>query len=236
MHTAANILMPQRGGPFATLYLLHGLSDDYTIWQRRTRLESYVDALDLPLMVVMPDGGRGFYTDAVEGFAYESSIVNDLVPLIDNTFRTTGKRSIGGLSMGGYGAVKLALKHPHLFVAAHSHSGALTVGFGLDGRDEPFKREMVRIFGEAPRGGPEDTFALAQSTSPRPALHIDCGTEDFLLGSNRAFTAHLQAIGYEHHYQEFPGSHNWDYWDLHIREALQFHARHLQLQEDSASS
>ncbi|HEX8551594.1 MAG TPA: alpha/beta hydrolase family protein [Abditibacteriaceae bacterium] len=227
MQTAANIFVPQRSGPFAVLYLLHGLSDNHTIWQRRTRLEAYLDELNLPLMIVMPDGGRGFYTDAQEGFAYESAIVKDLVPLIDTTFQTSGKRAVGGLSMGGYGGVKLALKYPELFVSGHSHSGALAVARSLWERDDAFVREMTRIFGDSPAGGPDDPFALAKQASPRPALRIDCGVDDFLIEGNRVFSAYLNELGYDHEYEEFPGGHSWEYWDLHIRQALQFHARHL---------
>src|SRR5579859_3914593 len=116
--TAADVLLPEcdSSGPFAVMYLLHGLSDDHTIWQRRTSIERYV--ADLPLIVVMPDGGRGFYTDAQEGAAYETAIVRDLVDYIDRMFPTMADRSgrcVGGLSMGGYGAIKLALKYPDLF-------------------------------------------------------------------------------------------------------------------------
>src|SRR5579871_2790575 len=108
--TAANILLPEgeeATGPFCVFYLLHGLSDDHTIWQRRTSIERYVAGL--PLIVVMPDGGRGFYTDAQEGMAYETAIVHDLVNYVDRMFPTKaerGGRCIGGLSMGGYGAIK----------------------------------------------------------------------------------------------------------------------------------
>jgi putative tributyrin esterase len=92
MHTAAHVFLPQRQGPFATLYLLHGLGGDHTIWQRFTRLESYLEELDLPLIVVAPNGRRGFYVDARQGFAYESSIIKDLIPFIDATFQTRAER------------------------------------------------------------------------------------------------------------------------------------------------
>src|SRR5215470_15991071 len=119
---SAHVILPQAttlqigmtGGKkrnkYPTLYLLHGLSDDHTIWTRRTSIERY--AANLPLMVVMPDGERGFYTDAKEGPKFQ-------------TEAERAGRCIGGLSMGGYGAVKLALKHPDMFVSANSHSGAL---------------------------------------------------------------------------------------------------------------
>ena len=125
---AADLILPQNDapGPFAVFYLLHGLSDDHTIWQRRTSIERYV--AEYPLIVVMPDSGRGFYCDAQEGDAWETAIIRDLVGYVDKLFQTrTGRegRCIGGLSMGGYGALKLALKFPDMFCSAVSHSGAV---------------------------------------------------------------------------------------------------------------
>lgn len=234
--TAATVILPEieHAGPFAVFYLLHGLSDDHTIWVRRSNIEHYVR--DLPLIVVMPDGGRGFYTDAREGMAYETAIVEDLITFIDARFQTRperGARCIGGLSMGGYGAVKLALKYPERFCSAVSHSGALTVVQRLEsGRMDPeWMREWTRVFGPSPVGGSDDLLALASRVPPelRPALRIDCGTEDFLLDESRAFHAHLERIGYPHEYAEYPGAHDWDYWDIHVREAVAFHARHLGL-------
>src|SRR3954454_6384719 len=112
--------------PWGAFYLLHGLSDDHTIWMRRTSIERYVGAL--PLVVVMPDGGRGWYTNAADGQSpYEDDLVKDVVGLVDRTFPVKAERSgraIGGLSMGGYGAVKVALKHHDQFASANSHSGA----------------------------------------------------------------------------------------------------------------
>src|ERR1700761_8765495 len=90
--------------PWSVFYLLHGLSDDHTIWMRRTSIERYVN--DLPLMVVMPDGGRGWYTNGVDGDRYEDDLIKDVVGLVDRTFPVKADRSgrcLGGLSMGGYG-------------------------------------------------------------------------------------------------------------------------------------
>ena len=121
--------LPRRPGdprPWSVFYLLHGLSDDHTIWMRRTSIERYVEGL--PLVVVMPDGGRGWYTNAEAGYAYEDDLIKDVVGLIDRTFPVKAERSgraIGGLSMGGYGAVKLGLKHHEMFASVNSHSGAL---------------------------------------------------------------------------------------------------------------
>src|SRR5579862_5893949 len=152
--TAVNVIVPEgQKGPFPVFYLLHGLSDDYSAWCRRTSIERYV--ADLPLIVVMPDGGRGFYCDAIENPRqnYESAIVKDLIGFIDNTFPTVSKREgrvIGGLSMGGYGALKLAVKFPELFCATVSHSGALTFGHFPMGREDDFDKEFSLVVGENP--------------------------------------------------------------------------------------
>ena len=244
--TAFTALLPEAGagpGPFPVLYLLHGLSDDHTAWTRRTRLESYVAGQ--PLIVVMPEGGRGFYTDsrANPRGAYETFVVRDLIPFVDQTFHTRAERegrAVAGLSMGGYGAVKFALKYPDRFCAGVSHSGALRAvgemfpaGKDDDGDDE-WTREFRPVFGANPVGGPDDVYALAVRAlrlppGQRPALRLDCGTDDFLLESNRRFHDHLDALGFPHEYAEHPGAHDWAYWDRHVRDTLGFVSSRLGL-------
>ncbi len=148
------VIVPERTvgtPPFPVFYLLHGLSDDHTSWSRRTSIERHV--ADLPLIIVMPDGGRGFYCDAVDGPAYERHLLEDVMGFVDRTFHTIAARQgrvIGGLSMGGYGAIKLALKFPQFFCSAVSHSAALDVRRRIE-RPE-FSTEMRRIFGPSPGG------------------------------------------------------------------------------------
>jgi putative tributyrin esterase len=214
--------------PYPVMYLLHGLSDDHTIWHRRTRIEWYVR--DLPLAVVMPDGGRSFYCDAVNGPAHESHIIKDVIGFVDTHFNTRAERSgrvIGGLSMGGYGALKLALKFPNMFCSVVSHSGGLAAGH-KPLRDD-LAPEMHLIYGENPTGGKDDLWAIAERAdkSNLPAIRIDCGIDDFLIEDNRAFHQHLSKLGIPHEYEEFPGEHNWDFWDTHVQEAIRFHARAL---------
>jgi S-formylglutathione hydrolase FrmB len=224
----AEILHPDASmtGPFHVMLLLHGLSDDQSIWMRRTSIERYLDGV--PLIVVMPDGGRGWYTDAREGYAYETALAVELPSFIERMFHTALPWAVSGLSMGGYGALKFALKYPERFASAVSHSGALGMGHFAGSRDAEFDREVLRVFGPDPSGGEDDLFALASRLSGEaPALRFDCGTDDFLLDSNRAFAAHLSELGVAHEFQEFPGGHDWGYWDEHVREGIAFHRRSL---------
>jgi putative tributyrin esterase len=229
-------ILPEVGRPpFPVFYLLHGLSDDHTIWHRRTRIEYYVR--ELPFIVVMPDGFRGFYTDNEEGPPYGRYMTQDVIGYVERNFPAQRKRAarcIGGLSMGGYGCIRLALAHPELYASASSHSGAF-----YPYREDPKhpNAEFRRIFGRRAAGTTHDPFHLAKQCRTRgrvPQMRIDCGVDDSLIQHNRDFHAHLVKLGIAHEYEEFTGSHEWGYWDLHIREALRFHARVLELRCDEA--
>jgi putative tributyrin esterase len=237
--TAAQVIFPDVGKPpFPTLYLLHGLSDDSTMWVRRTRLEIY--AASLPLIIVMPDGYRGFYTNNEEGPAYARHIGEELPAFIERTFPAIPRRdarAISGLSMGGYGALRVGLGYHDRYCSVHSHSGA--VGWGRNGKCESlqsiagepgFAAEMLRIFGISPEDTDHNLLGLARRAKAEkmlPEILLDCGKKDFLLKDNRAFVKDLRASKIPHTYHEYPGGHNWDYWDTHIRQALAFHMENL---------
>jgi len=243
--TTAQVLLPETGkGPFPTFYLLHGYSDDSSLWLRRSRIEWYVR--DLPIIVVMPDGYKSFYTKPVEGPDIAQHIGVELPTFIERHFQARPERAaraIGGLSMGGYGALRVGMGFSDRFCSVNSHSGA--VGWGnfeqktgtaapasLNGRGPEFLKELARIFGNDPRGTEHDLSVLAKramAAGNLPELLLDCGTEDFLIEDNRAFHAELTAAQVPHAYHEFPGSHSWDYWDMHVQEALAFHAKNLGL-------
>lgn len=211
-------------GRLPVVWQLHGLSDDYTIWQRRTSIERYAERYRV--LVAMPDGGRAFYCDSPLG-RWEQHIL-DSVAFVERTFPVIAARegrAIGGLSMGGYGAMKIGLKHPDVFCSIAAHSGVIDVGERAALSDVAEKRA---IFGRGVPSG-DDCFALARTHArrrgPKPALRIDCGSEDFLIEHNRRFHAHLAKLKVAHEYEEHPGAHNWDYWDLHVDAALRFHRR-----------
>lgn len=228
LQSTASVILPDPAleGPFHVMFLLHGLSDDHTIWMRRTSIERYVEGV--PLIVVMPDGGRGFYTNAVAGFAYETAMTDDLAGVVRKFLPVHEKWCVTGLSMGGYGAVRLALRFPRVFVSAASHSGAMDFGHWPELRAD-CPDEFRRILGDSPAGGVNDLFALASDLkkAERPKLRFDCGVDDFLIEANRGFDAHLASIGYAHVYEEFPGAHEWSYWDEHVLEAIAFHRKVL---------
>ncbi|MFP4056065.1 MAG: alpha/beta hydrolase [Candidatus Brocadiia bacterium] len=211
---------------FPTLWLLHGLSDDHTIWQRRTSIERY--AAELGLAVVMPAAGRSFYTDMARGPRYWTHIAEELPAIARSFFPLSERREetfVAGLSMGGYGAFKLALLRPRRFAAAASLSGALDVR-NLRQGDPDRVPEWESVFGDidAIAGSDHDLFHLAErlaaSDAPRPRLFQWCGTDDFLYPANLAFRDHAPPLGLDLHYSEGPGGHDWAMWDEQIRNVL----------------
>ncbi|MFZ4506086.1 MAG: alpha/beta hydrolase [Fimbriimonas sp.] len=226
--TECFVLLPEAPipKPWHVMFLLHGHSDDHSIWQRRTSIERYVEGL--PLVVVMPDAAKSFYCDGVQGPAYNRAIAYELPDLVERWFSPGGEWCASGLSMGGYGAFRIALERPELFKSAVSHSGAVGFAHQLEYfAENRNSEEFRRIVGDARTGGPNDLFELVKATSPLPSLRFDCGTEDFLLQDNRLFRDYLVESGIPHEYEEFPGSHNWAYWDLHVQDAIAFHRKNL---------
>ena len=214
---------------YPVLYLLHGLTGDYKDWTTRTNLAEYSRAL--PLIIVMPDGENQWYTNAAGGGArFEDYILTDLQADVVRKFRTINSRfgrAIAGLSMGGYGALKMALKRPGAFAVAASFSGAFGVSDGeverLIGQAEA--ERMQQIFG--PAGGQtrkeNDVFLLASAMKPAtaPYIYVDCGIADnALIAANREVIAALHKAGVAYEYHEVAGAHTWDYWDRRIREFL----------------
>ncbi len=224
------VILPQgKTGPFPTLYLLHGLSDNHTIWSRRTSIERYADAYRLA--VVMPDGGRSFYTDMAQGDRYFTFIADELPEICESFFPLSNKREdrfAAGLSMGGYGAMKLGLARPSRYAAVASLSGALQMDPKYhQNQPEAFMIELGRIFGkaEAFSGSENDLFFLAKELSKQPKkapkMYVACGTEDFLLEGNRHFKQEFQKV-FDMIYEESPGTHEWGFWDAYIQKVLAF--------------
>ena len=235
--TSMTVLLPEQtrsqigltGAPtadaagFPTLYLLHGLSDDHTIWQRRTALERYVAPLGLA--VVMPAVSRSFYTDEAYGLDYWTFLADELPAKVESLFRVSDRREdrfVAGLSMGGYGAFRWALRRPDRFGAAASLSGALDLariqGGGVRAEDP---RMMQRLFGDATvAGSDDDLFALLDTVVDPPPLYLTCGTGDPLIDDNRRFAAACADRGIDLTSDFQAGLHDWEYWDRTIQDVL----------------
>jgi len=248
---------------YPVVFYLHGLFGAETDWLAKGGLDAVADSLAAAgrgeAILVTPDGDDGWWTDwAVESafstcadslhsedparycvhrHRYEDWVTRDLVAWIDSHYRTRADRAhrgIAGLSMGGVGALTLALRHPDLFAAALSHSGVVSV---LLDESNPFTpparyvsapdsvrapatswkaRLMVALGPTVDRWQHYQPATLAaelqRSGAPMPAIRFDCGTEDALLAENRALHWELQRLGIAHEYGEWPGAHTWRYW------------------------
>ncbi len=243
LSTSMTVLLPQAtsgqiglagratSGEFPVLYLLHGLSDDATTWVRRTALERYVAPLGLA--VVMPQVNRSFYADEVHGNRYWTFVADELPEIVASFFRVSPRREdtfVAGLSMGGYGALKLALRHPERYAAAASLSGALDVA--RMERSREWRPDLIeQVFGAGPiTDTPEDTGWLLAQADPvaLPALYVCCGTEDELIDGNRSFVAAAAARGVDMTSDFGPGEHEWGYWDRTIQDVLSWLPLHEQ--------
>jgi S-formylglutathione hydrolase FrmB len=239
-------------------------------------LDSLVAAGMSEMIVVTPDGDDGFYTtwnflgdwpgcrrsrppnaEPADAYCvpwphYDEYIARDLVAFIDGRYRTLADRKhrgIAGLSMGGYGAMALALTYPDVFSVAASHSGLLAPALG-DGRfavlRTRFDVDSLRAsyprwlwamqevaFGKDSVGwAARDPARLAarlhqQQPLLMPELYVDCGTEDFLLTQNRSFRDAVQGRSASITYVEHAGAHNWDYWRRHAPESVAWLAARL---------
>src|SRR5215211_3503755 len=233
------VLLPQRKiaeakgkkkPKYRTLYLLHGHSDDHTAWMRWSSIEKYAEGLNLA--VVMPAVHLSFYNDMAYGPAYWQFISEEVPALVRDMFPLSADRKdnfVAGLSMGGYGAFKLALTHPDRYAAAASLSGAVDIREVLKAHDDPTSAawlvEMRNVFGDFAKvpGSRHDLFTLAKKVakgSIKPRLYQCCGTEDFLIADNRRFHDAARKLSLELTYEEGPGEHNWAYWDKMLQNVL----------------
>ena len=265
---------------YPVAYYLHGLYGDETNWVRLARLDRVADSIVAAgareMIVVMPDGDDSWYTTwesprtleqctsstlrepaeryCVRSYRYDDYLVRDLVAHVDSTWRTRASprnRAIAGLSMGGLGAINLAILHRDTYSAAASHSGVLGPLF-ISPRPfaEPLHyasdmKELEAGWGSAifrtvlPAFGSElatwwkrDPAQLAREAKSRgmtlPALYADVGTEDNLVvNGNRAFRWELERAGVPLEYHEHPGAHSWTYWRAHVGESLRWLAERI---------
>ncbi len=235
-----NVLLPEayaaeKDRRFPVVYLLHGYGGDFSEWQRVGVVE---EAKGLPVILAMPEGDQSFYINHHDDphNRWEDYVTQEVVKFVDDNYRTFARaesRAISGLSMGGYGAMVLGLRHPDMFRSIASHSGALGVPGGI--RQGEIGERLKMIFG--PEGSKaRELYSLVGligglAKEARPAIYIDCGSSDFLLQSNRDFVAELAKLKVSYEYREVPGGHDFAYWKRNVRYSL---LHQLKALEDAA--
>lgn len=223
--------MYEAGTKFQTLYLLHGYAQDQSCWLRYSSIERY--AVENRLAVVMPAAEHSFYTDMAHGNRYWTYVSEELPRVARALFPLSDKREdnfVAGLSMGGYGAFKVALRNPEKFAAAASLSGALDIIRIVESPESTnmVKSELSDVFGDLARvkGSENDLFHLAEKLRTEntdvPKLFQCCGTEDFLYQDNIRFRNHIEHLGLELTYMEGPGEHDWNFWDEYIKRVIEW--------------
>jgi S-formylglutathione hydrolase FrmB len=241
MNTTFNVVIPQksisqigvnplRGNEgIPTVFLLHGNSDDHSIWLRRSSIERYAE--ERGIAVVMPDAHRSYYTNTCYGLQYFDFIADELPQIVKTFFNlqlNPKSTFIAGLSMGGYGAFKIALKRPDRFTAAASLSGVMDVldMYEIRRGDEKRLLEFNSIFG--PKEGIDknehDLFEIASKLKANgqsfPKLYTNCGTEDFLYQQNLKWMEFCRAQSIDLTWSSLPGNHNLQFWDQTICDVL----------------
>jgi S-formylglutathione hydrolase FrmB len=232
------------GQKLPVVYLLHGGGEGFRNWSNDSDVARFAEPrfaeqgyAEQGLILVMPEGNSSYYTNSADHpqERYEDYIVHDLIAEVESKFPAASgraSRAIMGVSMGGFGAVNMALKHPDLFFFAAGISPAIDVPsrpFSVKRVDQ--WRHHSSIFG--PWGGQtrrdNDPFVLARSADPSktPYLYLSCGDKEGLLPANRKFAALLEQRHLRYEFHVNPGGHNWDQWNAHLDRIFASLAAHM---------
>lgn len=238
MCVPVTVILPQRthdqteaGFKHPVLWLLHGASDDHTIWTRYTSIERY--AQKQGLCVIMPSAHMSRYQDMAHGGRFFSYIADELPQIMRSFFPLSEARThnfICGLSMGGAGALRIGLQRPGQYAAIGCLSAAAS-NYDTKQLDDPrYVMSQRLVFGDRdPAEEMRDVLGMAQEIidrgKPIPRIYHACGRDDYLLENARMTRDFFQALNgnpFGYVYEEDEGSHEWGYWDAHIQRFLNF--------------
>ena len=221
----------ETAGPKKVLYLLHGASDDHTIWQRRTSIERY--AAPLGLAVVMPAAHLSSYADMAHGQKFYTYISQELPKIMQNFFGFSDKREdnyIAGLSMGGAGCMKIGLANPDKFSAIGCFSAGASNLRKNPNPNPRFAKRQLMVYGDRKLEGTEEDVLgnakkIVKEKGPFPRIYHACGEDDFLkenAHATRDFFMGFEGNPFDYVYEENPGAHTWEFWDEHIQHFLKY--------------
>lgn len=215
-------------GKFKTLYLFHGLEDDQSSWIRYTNVEHYAKTKNIAL--VIPRVETSFYTDMLYGHKYFTFVSEELPRFVRSIFPLSDKREdnfVAGMSMGGYGALKLALSKPNEFSAVASFSGSPDMIHELENQQIETNADILfHDFGkpEDARNSENDLLYilknLKDSNKDIPKIYQFCGDRDFLYKNNQTFKKYAESLDVDIVYEECVGGHEWRLWDLWIKKFI----------------
>ncbi len=234
---------------YPTLYLLHGGAGAFHDWHQQVTEPGLVNRMadEYELIIVTPGvGPSSYYFDSplMDSVQYETYMTAELIPQIDELYRTIPKResrSITGLSMGGHGALMLSAKHPELFIAAGSMSGVMNIDARMWKVPEDFRTIRQEQQGEmlgadlnydSPFSEYTVVGLVDRMKENEIALIIDCGVDDFLIDTNRQIHQLFLDNETPHEYIERPGAHTWQYWTEALPVHLLFIDKHLKRSSD----
>jgi S-formylglutathione hydrolase FrmB len=227
---------------YPVLYFLHGLGENEEILISSgglSLIEQLWESKQLgEFVIVTPAAGSSFYINSRDGRTrYEDFMVREFLPYIEKHYRVRpgrASRGISGVSMGGYGALHLAFRHPEMFGSVASHSAALIEKLPANTGDDPgIGRILERPFGTPPDAAfwdRESPITIARTANLSGlAIYFDCGAQDDLGldAGNRALDRVLTARHIPHEFHLYPGGHNWDYFGAHLPASLKFESREL---------
>lgn len=231
MQTSVSVIMPQdikSNQKLKTLYLLHGYFGNHMDWIRYSSIERYAQSHQLA--IIMPEVNNGYYANMEVGLDYFTYVADELPKIMESMFPLSRKRQdryIAGLSMGGYGAFKIAAKRPHKFSKAISLSGSLNIMTIKEISQKEDRRDYFSaVFGSTNQSYKKHDlypiFSKLVRQKDYPQLYMACGTEDFLYQDNEAFYNFLVEQGFDVYYETQSGAHTWDFWDEYIKKAIEW--------------
>jgi Predicted esterase len=209
---------------YPVLYLLHGLFGDENDWLAKTKLADYTSGLQL--IVIMPEGDDSWYTNSIADprNRCEDYIANDLIREIESRYRVQSSRNarfIAGLSMGGYGALKMGIKHPRQFSIVGAFSAAALAADTL-----PRFETLNAAFGapDTPGRSENNLYLLAAKADANdlPYFMLTCGTSDRLRADDLQMADLMRLVGVQYEYEEFPGAHEWPVWNRSVAMLLHY--------------